>query len=123
MLGISTFSERALMKSYDSRTYSINDFVEWDKDPGKLELNPRFQRRQVWTDKAKSFLIDTILRGKPIPKIFIRQKTNVSTKTSTREVVDGQQRLRTILSFIKDGFVVSKRQNPDNGGLLFSQLP
>ena len=110
------------MKSYDSRTYSINDFVEWDKAK-QLELNPRFQRRPVWTDKAKSFLIDTILRGKPIPKIFIRQKINVSTKTSTREVVDGQQRLRTVLSFIKDGFVVSKRQNPTHGGVLFSQLP
>ena len=110
------------MKSYDSRTYSINDFVEWDA-AGQLELNPRFQRRPVWTDKAKSFLIDTILRGKPIPKIFIRQRINVTTKTSMRDVVDGQQRLRSILSFIKDGFVVSKRQNPEHGGLRFSQLP
>jgi hypothetical protein len=110
------------MKSYDSRTYSINDFVEWDAAK-QLELNPRFQRRPVWTDKAKSFLMDTILRGKPIPKVFIRQKINVTTKTSVREVVDGQQRLRTILSFIKDGFVVSKRQHPEYGGKLFSQLP
>jgi len=110
------------MKSYDSRTYSINDFVEWDAAK-QLELNPRFQRRPVWTDKAKSFLIDTIIRGKPIPKVFIRQKINVTTKTSMREVVDGQQRLRTILSFIKDGFVVSKRQNPTHGGIVFSQLP
>jgi len=110
------------MKSYDSRTYSINDFIEWDKT-GQLELNPKFQRRPVWTDKAKSFLIDTILRGKPIPKVFIRQKINVSTKTSVREVVDGQQRLRTILSFIKDGFTVNRRHNQEYGGLLYSQLP
>lgn len=110
------------MKSYDSRTYSINDFVEWDSAK-QLELNPRFQRRSVWTDKAKSFLIDTILRGKPIPKVFIRQKINVTTKTSIREVVDGQQRLRTILSFIKDGFVVSRKQNTEHGGIFFSQLP
>jgi hypothetical protein len=110
------------MKSYDSRAYNINDFVEWDKTK-QLELNPRFQRRLVWSDKAKSYLIDTILRGKPIPKIFIRQKINVSTRSSTREVVDGQQRLKTILSFVKDGFVVSKRQNPMYGGVLFSQLP
>jgi hypothetical protein len=110
------------MKSYDSRTYSINDFVEWDKAK-QLELNPRFQRRAVWTEKAKSFLMDTIVRGKPIPKVFIRQRINVSTKTSTRDVVDGQQRLRTILSFIKDGFKISKTQNPEHGGLLFSQLP
>jgi uncharacterized protein DUF262 len=110
------------MKSFDSRAYSINDFVEWDKQ-GQLELNPSFQRRQVWSDKAKSYLMDTILRGKPIPKIFIRQRINVTTKKSLREVVDGQQRLRTILSFIKDGFEVSKRQNKDCGGKRFSQLP
>jgi hypothetical protein len=110
------------MKSYDSRTYNISDFIEWDK-AGQLELNPRFQRRPVWTENAKSYLIDTILRGKPMPKIFIRQRINVSTKTSSRDVVDGQQRLRTILSFVKDGFVVSRRHNPECGGVNFSQLP
>ena len=110
------------MKSYDSRTYSINDFVEWDKSR-QLQLNPSFQRRPVWTEKAKSFLMDTIIRGKPIPKFFIRQKINVSTKSSVREVVDGQQRLRTILSYIKDGFMISKQQNSEYGGLFYSQLP
>jgi len=110
------------MKSFDSRAYSINDFVEWENQ-GQLELNPFFQRRPVWSPKAKSYLMDTILRGKPIPKIFIRQKINVTTKTSIREVVDGQQRLRSILSFIKDGFVVSRRQNKEWGGKFFSQLP
>lgn len=113
---------RRSMKSFDSRAYSIHDFVEWDAQKA-LELNPVFQRRAVWSDKAKSYLMDTILRGKPIPKIFMRQKINVSTKSAIREVVDGQQRLRTILSYIKDGFKVSKQQNPEFGGLLFSQLP
>jgi Protein of unknown function DUF262 len=110
------------MKSFDSRAYSIQDFVEWDKQ-NALILNPAFQRRAVWNDKAKSYLIDTILRGKPIPKVFMRQQINPSTKSSVRDVVDGQQRLRTILSYIKDGFKVSKLQNPLYGGLFFSQLP
>lgn len=116
------FAQRRAMKSYDSRTYSLNDFVEWDKNK-QLELNPSFQRRAVWNDKAKSYLIDTILRGKPIPKVFVRQKINVTTKTSVRDVVDGQQRIRTILSYIKDGFSVSTRQNKEFGGKLFSELP
>ena len=109
------------MKNFDSRTYSIDDFMEWS-DNGQLELSPKFQRRAVWTDTARSFLMDTILEGKPIPKVFIRQKLNPQTRKSIREVVDGQQRLRTILSYMKDGFAINKRHNKKYGGLYFSQL-
>ena len=109
------------MKNFDSRTYSINDFLEWERNK-QLELNPAFQRRNVWSDRAKSFLMDTIVRGKPIPKIFIRQKLDAVTKISVREVVDGQQRLRTILSYLKDGFAISKRHHEKLGGYYFSQL-
>jgi len=109
------------MKNFDSRTYSINDFLEWD-DNEQLELSPRFQRRSVWTDTARSFLIDTIMEGKPIPKVFVRQKLNPQTRKSIREVVDGQQRLRTILAFMKDGFIVSKKHNAKYGGKFFSEL-
>ena len=35
------------MKSFDSREYIINDFVEWDKHK-QLQLNPAFRRRAVW---------------------------------------------------------------------------
>lgn len=110
------------MRTYESREYSINDLLEWDR-LGQLELNPFFQRRDVWTDKAKSYLLDTILRGKPIPKIFIRQRINVSKKTTIRDVVDGQQRIKTILAFLKDRFTVLKLHNPDHGDLVFSRLP
>jgi uncharacterized protein with ParB-like and HNH nuclease domain len=66
--------------------------------------------------------MDTIIRGLPMPKVFIRQKLNVQTRQSIREVVDGQQRLRTILSFVNDGFKINKKHNKKYGGLYFSQL-
>ncbi|MDR6514084.1 DUF262 domain-containing protein [Chryseobacterium camelliae] len=109
------------MKNFDSRTYSINDFLEWN-DKKQLQLSPKFQRKSVWTDDARSYLIDTIIRGKPIPKVFIRQTLNVETRQSIREVVDGQQRLRTIISYINDGFAINKKHNEKYGGYYFSQL-
>lgn len=110
------------MKSYDSRVYGISDFVEWERSK-QLVLSPKFQRRQVWNASGKSYLIDTILRGKPIPKVFLRQKTDVLTQTTMREVVDGQQRLTTILSYVKDGFVVNRKHNQKYGDKHFSDLP
>ncbi len=110
------------MKDYDSRTYSVNDFVEWE-DRKQLEISPKFQRRSVWSPQAKSFLMDTIIRGKPLPKIFMRQITNPETRTTLREIVDGQQRIRTILNFLKDGFTISRVHNEQYGGLHFSELP
>lgn len=110
------------MKSFDSRVYSIGDYREWDSS-GQLLLSPRFQRREVWSETARSYLMDTIIRGLPIPKVFIRQIIDPSTGKSTREVVDGQQRLRTILSFVGDGFAIRRAHNSDYGGQYFSDLP
>lgn len=109
------------MKNFDSRAYSINDFLEWN-DKKQLELSPKFQRKAIWSDDAKSYLMDTIIRGKPIPKIFLRQTLNIENRKSVREVVDGQQRLRAILSYLNDGFVINKKHNEKYGGYYFSQL-
>ena len=109
------------MKTFDTRAYSINDFLEWDRND-QLVLNPRFQRRSVWTEKARSYLMDTIVRGLPIPKVFIRQTLHEMSRKTVREVVDGQQRLRTILSYMNDGFVINTAHNKEYGGLYFSQL-
>ncbi|MGA2749400.1 MAG: DUF262 domain-containing protein [Verrucomicrobiota bacterium] len=87
--------------------YRVSDFLEWNKD-GKLILNPKFQRGSVWPSAARSYLIDTILRELPIPKIYFRTTVDVLTKQSVREVVDGQQRLRAIIEFAGDKFELSK---------------
>lgn len=109
------------MANFEPATYSINDFLEWH-ERGQLILAPKFQRRSVWKPVAKSFLMDSILREKPLPKIFIRQITDIKSRTTIREVVDGQQRLRTILDYINDGFKVSSVHNKECGNLYFSEL-
>lgn len=100
--------------------YRISDFVDWDGDK-RLVLNPDFQRGPVWTASARSYLIDTILRQLPIPKVFLRTSVDIRTKRSVREVVDGQQRLRAILDFANDRFVLSTRSE-QFAGLRYSTL-
>ena len=51
---------------------------------------------------ARVYLIDTILRGLPVPKIYLRTRIDVERQVSVREVVDGQQRLKAILDFAAD---------------------
>jgi hypothetical protein len=108
------------MKSFDTRVYSVADFLEWHTND-LLQLSPDFQRRAVWSEKAKSYLIDTILNGKPIPKILITQGLNKSR--NVRVVVDGQQRLRAILEFVEGAFKVSKAHSDEYGGKSFNKLP
>ena len=110
-----------MQQLFHTRNYSIRDFEEWD-DRGELTLQPKFQRREVWSEKARSYLIDTIIRGKPIPKVYMRQSVNAKTRRAKREIVDGQQRLHTVLSFLKDGFKLSKSHHKTLGGRLFSAL-
>jgi hypothetical protein len=110
-----------MQQLFNTRNYSIRDFEEW-YEKGELVLAPKFQRREIWIPKARSYLIDTIVRGKPIPKIYMRQDTNPKTRRTKREIVDGQQRLTTALSFIKDGFKISKAHHEDFGGRYFSEL-
>lgn len=110
------------MSSNKPRGYSLNDFLSWHENK-VLILQPKFQRRQVWSLKAQSHLIDTILRDYPIPIIFIREQIDPSTKKTVREVVDGQQRLTSVLNFLNDEISVLKSQNSIYGGKTFSELP
>ncbi len=102
------------MATSNLQQYTIADFLEWHRKK-QLKLNPDFQRRSVWTQAAKSYLIDTILRNYPIPKIYIRSRIDLRTKKSYREVVDGQQRLRAIIEFADDKLILGSRAKEFRG--------
>ena len=72
----------------------------------ELEKNvvlPTFQRKLVWAPKHKESFIDTILRGFPFPEIYIAQSgIDLETFQSQQVVVDGQQRLSAIISYVSD---------------------
>ncbi|MGA9869105.1 MAG: DUF262 domain-containing protein [Acetobacteraceae bacterium] len=114
--------------------FRVSDVVGWQRS-GTLQLNPNFQRRSVWKKGAKSFLIDTIVRGLSMPIIFLRDlPADLRTLEAKRDVVDGQQRLRTVLSYVdprllkdfnpsRDDFRIDATHNEELGGKSFPQLP
>ncbi len=110
------------MKKTTAKIIQISDIIQWN-EKREIELSPKYQRNSVWNEKAKAYLIDTIIRGLPIPPIFIRQSVDVAAKKTFREIIDGQQRIRTILEYIvEEKFTIRKSYNKEYAGMRFSEL-
>jgi len=101
---------------HTSRPQSVSWFQDHYK-AGRLTLRPPFQRKPVWTDKQRASLIESILLEIPVPEIYI-QVTQDDDGVEEYGVVDGQQRLRTILQFI--GIEDEDDQQPDEDNNSFS---
>ncbi len=76
-------------------TMTIRTLADYGKQ-GELELNPSYQRDSVWSTADSQLLIDSILRGIPIPSIILTQIEG----GDQLQIVDGKQRLTAILRFI-----------------------
>jgi len=82
---------------------------------GLLELRPSFQRRLVWNDKHKERFLETILKGFPFPEIYLADgEIDLENQLSKRLVVDGQQRLHTIYSYINGDIDTTQIPRFDN---------
>lgn len=108
------------MQGSTPQTYTIADFLKWHDD-GELKLNPKFQRGSVWSAQARTYLIDSILRGYPLPKLLLRTAVDRDSRRTVRDVVDGQQRLRTIIAF-SDGKLALGAKAKDLRGKKYADL-
>jgi hypothetical protein len=92
-------------------------------DAGDIDLQPEFQRQEIWPVIKKRRLIDTIIRGWAVPPIFL-----VEVDDGRLEVLDGQQRLAAIRDFLHDSFSIDGSITPPDdkvqglGGTFYSGL-
>ena len=91
-------------------TQDISWFIDL-RDNKQINLSPSYQRRSVWTRKDRVYYLDTIFNGYPCPAVFLHKTTNEKGK-STYHVVDGKQRLETILMFSENRLSMPK-DHPD----------
>jgi len=86
--------------------FKVSDFYRL-KD--EFKLHPDYQRdNNVWTKRQKTLFIDSIINGYLIPSIYIESTPRRgSSKQERWSVLDGQQRLTTILEFSDDELELS----------------
>ena len=98
--------------------------IGWARDMYRaklLDLNPPYQRRSVWNKDYKQFFVDSILRNYPVPPIFANMEVT-KEGTTVYHVIDGKQRLLSLLEFLDDEFPLSKKYSPETPGKFFSEL-
>lgn len=78
----------------DAYQLSISELVNMYKN-GELVINPDFQRLFRWEIGQKAKLIESLLLGIPLPPVFVFERPD-----STWELIDGLQRISTILEFM-----------------------
>ena len=92
---------------------------------GRINLDAEFQRGIVWSKGQRLLLIDSILRGYDLPKIFLRKLPDGSPFLF--DVIDGKQRLTSIWEFLADKLRLPRNASfpgmCDVGGKKWSELP
>lgn len=83
---------------FESGTQTISWFQKEYKE-GTITLRPPYQRKPVWAARQKCYLVESILSEFPVPEIFVHETTTPEGET-VHAVVDGQQRIRTVLQFL-----------------------
>ena len=79
-----------------SRDWTIDTIYRQIKQ-NNIDLNPKFQRRNAWTDEKRSRLIESLILGLPVPQIVLAEDPK---RKKSFLVIDGKQRLLTIAGFI-----------------------
>jgi hypothetical protein len=87
----------------------------WFANKDRIDFDPDFQRKStVWKGPDQAFLIDSILNGFDVPKLYIDDFTThnvpeLNTRGKSYAIIDGKQRLTAIVAFRQDKFALSSK--------------
>jgi hypothetical protein len=116
-----TLSERIAAERIEKTLAQPFNVRQLAKKPERLRFDLTIQRNLRWTHEQKSALIESILLGYPIPPVY-----TLKSEDNSFWLLDGKQRLSTLISFRNDGFELSELPEVygvDITGMKFSDLP
>ena len=68
-----------------------------------LYVIPKYQRKYIWSQEQVENLAISLIRGLPIPPIYV-----YTNKDNQREILDGQQRMLSLLLYYKGKYIKNK---------------
>src|SRR3989344_5680463 len=101
---------------------ALNSLIDQIKEK-KIRINPKYQRSgQIWPARAKSFLVETVLLGMPIPRVLLH-KVDPPTPPHHSDIIDGQQRCTILREYRDNSFALTADVDDENlHGKYFNQL-
>lgn len=116
------------MRPFESKTVSW-----WHNERDNIEMTPVYQRKGgIWTAEDKAYLIDSILNGFDIPKLYIADFSYANTPLNKSRkpyaIIDGRQRFEAIFDFfdgkivLLENFEYSEDPSLSLGGLGYKDL-
>lgn len=122
-----------MSKIFKVQAHPTRTLSWWFKQKDKIDFEPSYQRKgNLWGDYDKAYLIDSIINGFDVPKIYLSDFTIVNSQLNEKNlpyaVIDGRQRLEAIFSFFSDqiplnpDFIYYKNPSIKVGGKYYSKL-
>ncbi len=89
------------MDKFNTDIWNLKDFKE-HYEQGNINLKPDYQRSRVWSDEQRFALIDSLMQSFPIGLVMLNVIPSVEDDVAVNkyDVVDGQQRIRTLLEYM-----------------------
>jgi len=107
--------DRLVLQASDMSLETVASMVE----NGAIDTQPAYQRRERWSPKRQSALIESFLLNIPIPPVYLAEE-----EYGKYTVIDGKQRLSTIRRFMRNEFALTELEKFDElTGVFFDQLP
>ena len=90
---------------YELKHRSVKDLVDLYGN-AMLKANPEYQRGAVWTAPQKKKLIDSVLRGYPLPVIYLHhiKRSVAGMQREDLEIIDEQQRITALYEFAEGAY-------------------
>lgn len=106
---------------FDIRHFKSHALVWWSGNRDKIDMQPPYQRKgRLWSTADKGYLIDSIINGFDIPKLYIADfqlyNSRLNKKKLPYAIIDGKQRLEAVLDFF-DGRITL------NGDFIYREEP